>query len=157
MNRFMKDLGCEGFPDLREKSALLCFDNYYYPEDEVVDALIDLKSELGGGETKMCIAMRGDCPSYARFYQRSEVDEGSVVEIRLERLDKESARRMLDMELEDEAMQLIYLLTGGWPLALELLKHGQEERLKELFPNEEVRFLMYLRSRKKIAGAGEGK
>ncbi len=151
---FMNALGCEDFSDLRERGALLCFDNYYHPEEQVVDRLIELKAKLNGGKTKMGVAMKGDCPSYARFYQKSEVDENTVVEVPLGRLDKESAKRMLGMELEEEAMQLVYLLTRGWPLALELLKQGDDEGLRALFPNEEVRFLMYLRSRKKMAAEG---
>jgi hypothetical protein len=41
------------------------------------------------------------------------------------------------------------MLTRGQPLALALLKTGDVEGLKKIRLSEEVRFLMYLRDRKK--------
>jgi hypothetical protein len=41
------------------------------------------------------------------------------------------------------------MLTRGQPLALDLVKRGDAEGLKAIRLSEEVRFLMYLRTRKK--------
>lgn len=56
---------------------------------------------------------------------------------------------MIGEDLDDEAMKMIYMLTRGQPLALRMLRQRDEEGLKRIFPREEVRFLMYLLSRKK--------
>jgi hypothetical protein len=97
----------------------------------------------------MAVAMRGETPSYNRFYQRRDVEGGTAVEIPLSRFEEATVRQMLGDDIDDEAFQLIHMLTRGQPLALALLKAGDVEGLKKIRLSEEVRFLMYLRDRKK--------
>jgi DNA-binding MarR family transcriptional regulator len=139
----------EGLSGLREKEVLLCFDNYYDVSEEVVDLFFDLMKSLSGGKAKMVVAIREETPFYNRFFQKSDVTKGQVTEIHLHRFDEDSARRFMGEDLEDDAFQLIYRLTSGQPLALRLAKEGDDRSLRSLLPNEEVRFLMYLRTKKR--------
>jgi DNA-binding MarR family transcriptional regulator len=135
--------------ELKEKEVFLCFDNYHEVSEDVVDFFFDMMRSLSGGKGKMAVAMRGETPSYSRFFQRSQVTKGQVVEIQLHRFDESSARTFMGEDLEDDPFHLIYRLTRGQPLALQLVKEGDEKSLRTLLPNEEVRFLMYLRTKKK--------
>jgi hypothetical protein len=56
---------------------------------------------------------------------------------------------MLGEDIDDEAFQLIYMLTRGQPLALAAVRDGDEVTLRRIRLSEEVRFLMYLRTRRK--------
>jgi len=141
--------GEKNLEQLIEEGVMLCFDNYHLLPEEGVDALMTIAQRMKGGRSKMLVAMRGENPSYNRFYQRSDVQTGLVTEIKIGRLPERSAREMLGEDLDDEAMKLIYMLTKGQPLAMSLLKRGDEPGLTALFPKEEVRFLMYLRSKKR--------
>ncbi len=151
LGSFAKSAGCERgeISELREKDVLLCFDNYHDVSEQVVDAFFDFMKALKGGKAKMAVAMREETPSYNRFFQKADVEKGHVAEIHLPRFDEESARELIGQDIDDEAFQLIYRLTRGQPLALELVRRGDEKGLKALRPNEEVRFLMYLRSSRK--------
>ena len=99
-------------------SCLLCFDNYREVGDGIVDLLIVLSDRIQGSGAKMAVAMRGDTPAYDRFYQRADVKEGRVKEIQLGRFDVATARQFLGADLDQEAFQLVYMLTRGQPLAL---------------------------------------
>ena len=149
LDQFAQKLECADWLGLVDREALLCFDNYHVAEDQLVDLLIELVKNLRSGRTKIAVAMRGETPSYNRFYQRRDVEEGIAVEIPLSRFEEATVRRMLGYDIDDEAFQLIHMLTRGQPLALALLKIGDAEGLKKIRLSEEVRFLMYLRERKK--------
>jgi hypothetical protein len=148
LERFAKILDCSDWSGLVDREALLCFDNYHSAEEPLVDLLIELVKDLRTGKTKIAVAMRGETPSYNRFYQRHDVKDGTAVEIPLSRFEEVTVKKMLGTEMDDEAFQLIHMLTRGQPLALALLKAGDTEGLKRLHLGEEVRFLMYLRDRK---------
>ena len=150
LKRFSLRLGgSEQLESMRGRRALLCFDNYHDVREEIVDFLIEMNRFLDTSELKMAVAMRGETPSYNRFYQRSEVERGRVMEVSMHRFDERLARRLLGDDIDDEAFQVIYMITRGQPLALHLLKTGDAERLKKIRLSEEVRFLMYLRTKKK--------
>lgn len=147
---FARERGSEkgDISELKQNETLLCFDNYHDVSEEVVDLFFDLMRSLAGGIGKMAVAMREETPFYNRFFQRSDVTKGQATEIHLHRFDESSARKFLGEDLEDDAFHLIYRLTRGQPLALRLVLEGDEKSLRTLLPNEEVRFLMYLRTKK---------
>jgi DNA-binding transcriptional ArsR family regulator len=148
MERFSAALGVEGGVDgLKGERALVCLDNYRDVSEYMVDFLTDLVPSMRGGRCKLAVAMREETPSYDRFYLRPDVLSGDVVEVRMHRFDEKTARELLGGDLDDEAFQLIYMLTRGQPLALDMVKRGDAEGLKTLRLSEEVRFLMYLRTR----------
>lgn len=149
MESFAKKLGLDGFAGLRDEAALVCLDNYHDVSEGTVDALAELLPRLAGGKAKMAVAMREETPSYERFYLRPDVLSGRVAEVHLHRLDEPTARKMLGEDIDDEAFQLIYMLTRGQPSALAAVRDGDEVALKKLRLSEEVRFLMYLRTRRK--------
>lgn len=148
VDSFMKTISDGGLEGLNDVEAILCFDNYHLIPEDGVDALIDLMSGLTGGYTKLIVAMRRENPSYNRFYQKEDVDEGRVVELYLGRLEYECVEEMFGSDMDPEALKLIYMMTRGQPLALDLLKRGDDEGLRSMYPNEEVRFMMYLRTKK---------
>jgi DNA-binding MarR family transcriptional regulator len=149
LERFSACLGVEqGIDGLKSESALICLDNYREMSEAMVDLLTELAPRLRGGRCKMAVSMREETPSYERFYLRPDVLSGEVAEIRLHRFDEATAREFLGEELDDEAFQLIYMLTRGQPLALDMVKRGDAEGLKAIRLSEEVRFLMYLRTRR---------
>ncbi|MDD1770927.1 MAG: hypothetical protein LUO79_07565 [Methanomassiliicoccales archaeon] len=145
---FAHRLGLEGEPKrVREVGALLCFDNYHAVSQEVVDVLYDLNRSLKGGKARLAVAIRGETPSYNRFYLKQDVTDGTVVEVTFHRFGERDSRRLLGLDVSDETFQQIYLMTRGQPLALALLRDGDEAALKKIRPNEEARFMMYLRGR----------
>jgi DNA-binding PadR family transcriptional regulator len=149
LDRFAKRLECNDWSGLVDREALLCFDNYHIVEEPLVDLFIEIVKNLRSGKTKIAVAMRGETPSYNRFYQRHDIEDGTAIEIPLSRFEEATVKKMLDADIDDEAFQLIHMLTRGQPLALALLKNGDIEGLKKIRLSEEVRFLMYLRDRKK--------
>lgn len=150
MEAFAAQVGVEGGIDgLRGERVLVCLDNYRDVSEQLVDMLTELLPRFRGGKAKLAVAMREETPSYDRFYLRPDVLSGEVVEVRLHRFDEATARQFLGKDLDDEAFQLIYMLTRGQPLALHLVKRGDAEALKKIRLSEEVRFLMYLRTRRK--------
>ena len=145
---FIESISCGGSSEFGELEAVLCFDNYRLIPEDGVDAMMDLMKRLSGGHTKLMVAMRRENPSYNRFYQKEDVDEGMVVEVYLGRLRFECVEEMFGPDMDPEALKLIYMMTRGQPLALKLLRDGEEEGLRSFYPNEEVRFMMYLRTKK---------
>lgn len=152
ISQFAIEIGCNSgkLEDLRERKILLCFDNYCNVSEDVVDFFFELLEVLKGGKAKVAIAMGEGTPSYNRFFQKEDVERGHVVEIHLQRMDERSAKQLLSLDVDEEAFQLIYQLTRGQPLALELVRKGDAEKLMAFKPKEEVRFLMYLRTKKTI-------
>lgn len=149
LQSFAAKLGLEGLAGLREEPALICLDNYRDVGEAVVDMLMELMAQLSGGRAKLAVAMREETPSYERFYLRADVVAGKVVEAHLHRFDEATAKKMIGEDIDGEAFQLIYMLTRGQPLALASVRDGDEEELRKLRLSEEVRFLMYLRTRRK--------
>lgn len=147
--RFEMAIGCVCIDELKERDALICFDNYHLLPERGVDCMIEILERLRNGRVKMMVAMRGETPSYNRFYQKNDIDCGRVVEVRLGRLSPHCLESMFGSDMDEEALKLIYMLTRGQPLALNLLRKADDVGLKDLFPNEEVRFMMYLRTKKK--------
>ena len=138
-----------GIDGLKGEKALLCLDNYRDVSESLVDMLVDLVARLRGGRCKLAVALREETPSYDRFYLRPDVLSRDVTEVRMHRFDEATAREFLGQDLDDEAFQLIYMLTRGQPLALDMVMRGDAEGLKSIRLSEEVRFLMYLRTRRK--------
>ncbi|NYT11624.1 MAG: hypothetical protein GKC03_03620 [Methanomassiliicoccales archaeon] len=149
VSAFVKTISDEELVELNDVGAILCFDNYHLIPEDGVDAMMDLMRRLSGGCTKLMVAMRRDNPSYNRFYQKEDVDAGRVVEVYLGRLGYECVEDMFGSDMDPEALKLIYMMTRGQPLALDLLKKGDDEGLRSMYPNEEVRFMMYLRTKKR--------
>ncbi|HVO77771.1 MAG TPA: hypothetical protein VMS79_02770 [Methanomassiliicoccales archaeon] len=150
LGAFATRLGLEGRPKrLGEVGALVCLDNYHEVGQEVVDILYDLNRALKGGKARLAVAIRGETPSYNRFYLKEDVTSGAVVELSFHRFGDADSRRLLGLDLDDETFQQIYLMTRGQPLALSLLRDGDEGGLKKIRPSEEARFMMYLRDRAK--------
>jgi hypothetical protein len=148
---FLEKMGCRSLDELQDTESLLCFDNYHLVPENGVDTLMDIREGLDGGSAKMVIAMRRENPSYNRFHQREDVERGRVKEIVLGRLGTECVGKMFGEDTDPEASRLIYMMTRGQPLSLQLLKEGDEESLRRIYPAEEVRFMMYLRT-KKVGG-----
>jgi DNA-binding MarR family transcriptional regulator len=146
---FAAKLGLQGAEGLREEVSLICLDNYRDVDEGLVDLLADLVPRLSGGKAKLAVAMREETPSYDRFYLRPDVLSGRVVEVHLHRLDEATAKSLIGEDIDDEAFQLIYMLTRGQPSALAAVRDGDEEALRRIRLSEEVRFLMYLRTRRK--------
>jgi DNA-binding PadR family transcriptional regulator len=146
---FWANLG--GDPDNTGESeaCVLCFDNYKDVKEDMVDLLISLVAKCRKGKAKLAVSLPDDTPAYNRFYQRADVKEGVVQEIHLGRFDEETARKFIGEDLDPEAFQMIYMLTRGQPLALAMVRSADEDGLRRLRPNEEVRFLMYLRTRRR--------
>jgi len=150
LHAFATTLGTDGsMEQLMDREVMLCFDNYHEVSEGMVDLLVELMTDIKGSKAKMAVAMREETPSYNRFFQKADLDRGFVTEVHLQRFDEATARKLMGDDIDDEAFQLIYMLTRGQPLALALTKRGNEERLREIRLSEEVRFLMYLRTKTK--------
>ncbi|MGD1060515.1 MAG: hypothetical protein ABR879_03570 [Methanomassiliicoccales archaeon] len=148
LSTFAIKLGLESEqPRINEFRALLCFDNYHAVDQEVVDVLYDLNRALKGGKARLAVAIRGETPSYNRFYLKQDVTDGTVVEVTFHRFAEADSRRLLGLDFDDETFQQIYLMTRGQPLALALLREGDETGLRKIRTSEEARFMMYLRGR----------
>ena len=144
---FGQRMNCPEWLDLKDRPVLLCFDNYRAPQEDLVDLMHDLVRDFNGGRAKIAVAMGSETPSYGRFYQRKEVEEGQVWEVSMHRLDEGSARQLLRCKADDETFRQIYRLTQGQPLALDLVRRGDLEGLSKIREGEEARFLMYLREK----------
>jgi hypothetical protein len=148
LDRFWTALKGDPEEDMKNCACVLCFDNFKDIGEDMVDMLISLVNRSRGGRAKVAVSLPDDTPAYNRFYQRSDVEDGVVQEIHLGRFEEDTARKFLGDDLDQEAFQLIYMLTRGQPLALALVRLGDEDGLRRLRPSEEVRFLMYLRTRR---------
>ncbi len=151
-DRLNKD---EVFSDFLKHEALLVLDDYHKVEDEIVQFLNQLlrKIEKYQKETnlKLIITGRVGTPFYNRFYRKEHVEKGLVKEIKLTSLDKEDAQKVLNEEIEDEALERIMMFTKGSPLLLKLLKEENEEKLIEITPweEEQISLLMFLKTKTK--------
>ncbi|HTY47137.1 MAG TPA: MarR family transcriptional regulator [Methanomassiliicoccales archaeon] len=145
---FADQLGLQGdVKRLTDEEALICIDGYHDVSQEMVDVLFELNLGLRGGRAKMAVAMREETPSYNRFFGREDVDAGNAVEVRLHRMDDETSRELMGDVIDDEAFKVLQMLTKGQPLAIVLVRNGDEEGLRKIRQSEEARFMMHLRSR----------
>ena len=132
---------------LRESPTLLIFDNYYIVDDEFVDAMKSLTVE-DIGESKIIVTMPSSTPFYNRFYSIKDVERGAVMEINLEPLPMEEARKILPHVRED-AFKRIYQLTKGNTRILCLLARGELKAGKDVpLTPETIHLLNYLASQK---------
>lgn len=133
--------------DLHDSSTLLVFDNYNVVGEDLVDAFNSLARLLSGiAKAKMIVAAQEATPAYCRFYNRQMKESGTVDEIHLKGLSQEDSKLVLGtMEIAEEAMRRIYLLTKGNPLFLTLIREGDDEELKRRsrFTTPEIQLLMF--------------
>lgn len=142
-----KDAGTlEDVLDLR--TVLVVFDDYYAVSEEIVEFfgfIIDLV-----GEAKVIVTARQETPAYNWFYHKKEVDSGVVRELKIKGLDEESARELLGNDkIEKDALRRIMMITRGQPMALKMLRDGDERGLREnsVFTPEEIKYLLFLRTK----------
>ena len=126
-------------------TKLVVLDGYGDVAEPIVDALRAFL-RAAGGTMKVLVLAQESTPAYCRFYGRSEVDGGRVVERHLRGLDLEGCWTMLGIpQIEDEALRRIYLLTKGCPLYLRAIREGDEATLRahSRFTTAEIRLLLY--------------
>jgi len=133
---------------MKQKNALLVFDDYYSVGDDVVEFFAGLVEMQG--DTKIAIAAREDTPAYNWFYQKKHVESRHVRELRIRGLDEESSRRLLGNEkIENDAFKRILMISRGQPLTLKLLRDRDLAGLKgnTMFTPEELRYMLFLRDK----------
>jgi DNA-binding MarR family transcriptional regulator len=127
-------------------TKLLVVDGYGDVEEPFVDALrafVRTGRTVGG---KLLVLAQESTPAYCRFYSKSDVDEGLVVERHLKGLDPDGCRAMLGRpDIDGESLRQIYLLTKGCPLYLRAIREGDDAGLRahSRFTTAEIRFLLY--------------
>ncbi|MDI6707791.1 MAG: tetratricopeptide repeat protein [Candidatus Thermoplasmatota archaeon] len=122
--------------ELNNVRALLIFDNFERANNEIVDFFSSLK-EL---RTKSKIVVIGR--SIAPFYDRRDVViRKTVVELKLEGLDKESSEKLLNARGIEKDIDRFYNLTKGHPLMLELILPETTAEAEEFLKEEIVRAL----------------
>jgi len=130
------------------KNALIVFDDFFSVGEEVVEFFSSLVDNIQ--DTKVIITARQETPAYNWFYHKAQVDSGAVQELKLRGLDEDSARRLLGNErIEEDAFRRVFMMTRGQPLALKLLKDGDEKGLQKntVFTVEEIRYLVFLKDK----------
>lgn len=129
--------------------TLMVFDGYNEPAEDVVEFFYLLVQMLNGCEgVKVLISAREDIPFYNWFYSRKEIENGTVGELRLKGIDRESGKKILNQShIDEDAYKQIYQLTKGVPLLLEYVRDGNSEALKMsgLFTAQEIRLMMGLK------------
>jgi len=138
--------------DLSSQKALVVFDDYYQIESEVVSFLNRFLERIEKNDPlNMIVTGREGTPVYERFYRTGHVEEGIVEELKISRLGQEEAKKILDKDIEEEALDRIMMFTKGSPLLLKLLREGNKEKLCELTPweEEQISLLMYLKTETK--------
>ena len=144
LNAEIKDLG----DLLKQKNALLIFDDYFTVGDDVVEFfgnLVDMP-----GDTKIIIAAREDTPAYNWFYHKKHLETKQVRELRIRGLDETSSKRLLGNEnIEKDAFKRIMQISRGQPLMLRLLRDRDLSGLKSntMVTPEEVRYMLFLRDK----------
>ena len=128
---------------MKNKNALIIFDNYYLVDDSIVDFMQKIVNEKNSG--KMIISMREDTPSYNWFYSQDDVLSGRVTEMKLKGLPMKIIKDIFP-GLSEERIKIIFQLTGGKPLAIKGLMEGNEEMIlknSNLTP-EQAKFIIDL-------------
>jgi len=154
LSKFFERLGIDD--DLGEginnNEIFVVIDNYYRVDDHEVDFMIELLDSLEmGSKGKVLVTTREGLPVYERFYHREHLIEGKVVEIGLDALGKEDAKRILGTDIDDDALKRVMLLTKGSPLLLKLLREGEVEEMEEksALVKEQISLLMFLKEQVK--------
>ncbi len=139
-NLFNED---EALSILKKYSILLVLDNYHDVGEDFVEALKSLVKE-DIGESKIIVTMPSSTPFYNRFYTKRDVLDGNVVEIEVEALPYEEARKILP-DVREDAFKRIYQITKGNTRILHLLSKGELKVSKDLpVTPETVHLLNYL-------------
>lgn len=128
-------------------TKLLVLDGYAETSEDTVEAVSTaVRESRSRPSAKVLVLAQETTPAYCRFYARSDVERGLVVERHLKGLDLEGTRALLgNRAIEDEALRRIFLLTKGSPLYLTLIRDGDEDGLKahSRFTKAEIRLLLY--------------
>jgi len=133
---------------VKQKNALLVFDDYFSVGDDVVEFFASLV-EIPG-DTKTVIAAREDTPAYSWFYHKKQVEAKLVRELRIRGLDEISSRRLLGKnDIEKDAFKRIMMISRGQPMTLKLLRDRDLTGLKNntMFTPEEIRYMLFLRDK----------
>jgi hypothetical protein len=144
----VKPSASDPFDALDLQGALLVFDEYHAVEEELVELFAGITTRVGA--SKVIILTRGDTPAYSWFYQKEHVDSGTVRELRMRGLDRESAKKLLgNPGIDDDALRRIHSMSGGQPMILRMLRDGDSKGLKanSVFTAEEIRYIMFLKDR----------
>ena len=129
-------------------NAILVFDDYFSASDDLVELfayVVDIAKDA-----KIVISARQETPAYSWFYQKKQVDSGTVQELKIKGLDENSAKRMLGNDkIEKDALRRIMMMTRGQPMILKMLKEGDFKGLKKntVFTSEEIRYLLFLKDK----------
>jgi len=129
-------------------NAILVFDDYFSASDDMVELFAYVVDNAK--DAKIVISARQETPAYSWFYQKKQVDSGTVQELKIKGLDENSAKRMLGNEkIEKDALRRIMMMTRGQPMILKMLKEGDFKGLKKntVFTSEEIRYLLFLKDK----------
>ena len=129
-------------------NAILVFDDYFSASDDLVELFADAVDNAK--DAKIVISARQETPAYSWFYQKKQVDSGTVQELKIKGLDENSAKRMLGNDkIEKDALRRIMMMTRGQPMILKMLKEGDFKGLKKntVFTSEEIRYLLFLKDK----------
>jgi hypothetical protein len=129
-------------------NAILVFDDYFSASDDLVELFADAIDNAK--DAKIVISARQETPAYSWFYQKKQVDSGTVQELKIKGLDENSAKKMLGNDkIEKDALRRIMMMTRGQPMILKMLKEGDFKGLKKntVFTSEEIRYLLFLKDK----------
>jgi len=105
--------------DLKDVSVLLIFDDVHKAEPSVLEFLGALLTIMEGMENVRAVCTARELPT---FYSRSAIFRGSVEELNLEGLDKDSSVQMMRSRgLSPADLEEVFRVTSGHPLFLELI------------------------------------
>ena len=144
----VKPSASDPFDALDLQGTLLVFDEYHAVEEELVELFAGITTRVGA--SKVIILARGDTPAYSWFYQKEHVESGTVRELRMRGLDRESAKKLLgNPGIDDDALRRIHSMSGGQPMILRMLRDGDRKGLKanSVFTAEEIRYILFLKDR----------
>ena len=122
--------------DLQGLGRAMMFVDDYRTGSENLDAFL---SEMLGMLQETSVTLIVLSRSAEGFYDRKQVVDGSVRELKLEGLGKEDCRSLLPKDKVDDAtFERIYKMTRGHPLSLELVQVMGDIREIDRFVHEEV-------------------
>ncbi len=105
--------------DLKDVSVLLIFDDVHKAEPSVLEFLGALLAIMEGMEHVRAVCTARELPT---FYSRSIVFRGTVEELNLEGLDRDSSVQMMRSRgLSSADVEEVFRVTSGHPLFLELI------------------------------------
>lgn len=105
--------------DLKDVSVLLIFDDVHKAEPSVLEFLGALLTIMEGMEKVRAVCTARELPT---FYSRSAVFRGTVEELNIEGLDRNSSLQMMRSRgLSAADVEEVFRVTSGHPLFLELI------------------------------------